>query len=84
MARSVDEIENDIDALSAEDQRRVLDHLVTELDDRSVPAERRDDIEATWVAECARRYDALRRGEVKTIPAEQVMAEARRRLGRAG
>ena len=84
MARSVDEIENDIDALSTEDQRRVLDYLVAGLDNHAMPGTLRDDIEAAWVAECERRYAALRRGEVEAIPAEQVMAEARRRSNRAG
>ena len=83
MARSVEDIEKDIDALSAEDQQRVLQHLVAELDQRSQPVAPRDNIEAAWLAECERRYEELASGEVEAIPLEKVMADLRRRHGRA-
>jgi putative addiction module component (TIGR02574 family) len=40
-------------------------------------------IEAAWAAEVDRRIAEIESGQVQGIPAEQVFAEARKRLGRA-
>ena len=36
--------------------------------------------DAAWAEEAARRYDEIKRGEMETIPASDVLAEARVKL----
>lgn len=40
------------------------------------------EIEAAWVAEVQDRLAAFRRGEIEAVPAEEVMAKARKIVGR--
>ena len=39
-------------------------------------------VEAAWVAEVQDRLAAYRRGEIEPVPAEEVMAKARKIVGR--
>ena len=61
-------------ALPREERARLAERLIESLDDD--PA-----VEEAWAAEIKRRLDAIDRGEVEMVPAEDVIAEARRRLG---
>ena len=38
------------------------------------------DAEQLWIAESQRRYEAYVRGELKSVPGEEVMSRARNRL----
>lgn len=42
----------------------------------------RKDIDASWAEEVERRIDAVDRGEVKTVPADQALRDSRARLAR--
>lgn len=54
------------------------------LDDVLASLPRDPEIEAAWAIEIERRLGELERGEVATVPAEQVFAEARRRSAGRG
>lgn len=82
MARSVEQIEHDIETLSAADKQRVFKHLLAELDLRDEPEAPRDEIEAAWIVEAERRAQELANGTVETVPLEDVMRRARERLNR--
>lgn len=75
MARALHEIENDIRALSPEDKGQLFRDLVAEID-----GEPEKDVEAAWLQEAHRRYQELRNGSVKPIPADEVIKNARARL----
>jgi putative addiction module component (TIGR02574 family) len=62
-------------SLPKSERARLAERLIASLDDDS-------DVEQAWAAEIRRRLDSIDRGEVETIPAEQVLAEARRRIAR--
>jgi putative addiction module component (TIGR02574 family) len=61
--------------LDPEDRVEVAHQLLASLDDLSEA-----EIEALWLAEAERRDLALDRGELKSIPAEEVFANLRSRL----
>lgn len=61
-------------ALPREERARLAQRLIESLDDDP-------EVEEAWAIEIQRRLDSIDRGEVEMIPAEQVLAEARRRLG---
>ena len=61
-------------ALPREERARLAQRLIESLDDDPK-------VEEAWRIEIQRRLDSIDRGEVEMIPAEQVLAEARRRLG---
>lgn len=75
MARTVQEIEADIRALAAADRDRLFRDLVAELDS---PPDKC--VEEAWIEEAQRRYDELRSGAVRAIPADEVIRKARARL----
>ncbi len=61
--------------LDPEDRIEVAQQLLASLDHLSEAQ-----IEALWLAEAERRDEALDRGELKSIPAEEVFANLRSRL----
>jgi len=61
-------------ALPREERARLAQRLIESLDDDP-------EAEEAWAVEIRRRLDAMDREEVEMIPADQVLAEARRRLG---
>ena len=63
-------------ALNPEEREALVEELWLTLD------EERTAIEAAWVAECKRRIEAVDRGEMPTIPGDQVMRELFERLNR--
>jgi putative addiction module component (TIGR02574 family) len=60
-------------SLAPEDRSRLVELLLESLQDPPL-----SDIASAWDAEIVKRVAAYRRGEVETIAAEDVFAEARR------
>lgn len=60
-------------SLSREDRARLVDLLLVSLQEPATA-----EAEAAWETEIDRRLDEYERGEVKSIPAEEVFAKARR------
>jgi putative addiction module component (TIGR02574 family) len=75
MSTSLRDIEAAALELPEEERAQLAQRLYASLD-------RDPDIEAAWAAEIRRRVADLEAGLVETIPAEQVLAEARRRLAK--
>jgi len=73
MADLVKELAERGRALTPEDRDRLVDLLLESLHEAPLA-----EIEAAWEQEIERRVAAFERGEVKTYPAEDVFAEARR------
>jgi putative addiction module component (TIGR02574 family) len=62
-------------SLNPDDRVEIAESLILSLDE-----ERAADIEAAWAAEIKRRLESIDRGEVKLIPADEVMRSMRERL----
>ena len=77
MAKTVEDIENEIRSLSTDDRMHLLRDLIADLDG---PMDK--DVEKAWLDEAERRYKELKEGEVELIPAEEVFSQARARLKR--
>lgn len=75
MSTTLSELEKQARELPKEDRARLALTLIESLDP---PDE--GDVESAWLAEIERRCREIERGEVQLIPADQVMAEARRLL----
>lgn len=76
MSKAVEEIEQEIRALSNEDKIKLLRALVAELD---APADA--NIERAWLEKAQRKYQELVEGKVKGIPGPLVFGRLRARLG---
>ena len=76
MAHSLPEIEKDALKLSAEDRARLAVRLLSSLEETTVSSE---EIEKLWIVEADRRFQELRDGVVKGIPAREVFAELRKK-----
>ena len=74
MAHSLPDVEKDALRLSAEDRARLAVRLLSSLEET---AESPEDIEQLWIAEAERRFQQLREGVVKGLPARKVFAELR-------
>jgi len=74
MALSVAEIEKNALALSPEDRARLVVCLLESLDASTDSAA---ELEKLWLLEAERRFQELRTGGVKGIPAEKVFADIR-------
>jgi putative addiction module component (TIGR02574 family) len=59
--------------LTPAQRAELVDFLV-----ESLESAQPDELQHLWVAEAARRLSEVRSGKVKTIPGEEVLAEARR------
>ena len=77
MAKTVEDIENEIRSLSADDRMHLLRDLIADLD-----GSMDEDVEKAWLEEAERRYKELKEGEVELIPAEEVFSRARARIKR--
>ena len=77
MAKTIEDIENEIRSLSADDRMHLLRDLIADLDGTMD-----EDVEKAWLEEAERRYKELKEGEVELIPAEDVFSRARARLKR--
>ena len=67
------ELERQAKALTAEERARLAEVLLESLQDAPIA-----DIEAAWDREIEQRTAAYDRGELQTVSAEEVFAEARR------
>ena len=63
--------------LAPAERAELADFLVGSLED-SLP----DDIQNRWIETATRRLQEIRSGQVKTIPGDEVLAEARRLVNR--
>lgn len=72
---SVQEIEAEVMKLSRSERARLAQRILASLDVD-------DEIEAAWAKETARRWEEMETGAVEAIPAADVFAQARARLGR--
>ena len=77
MAKTIEDIENEIRSLSADDRMHLLRDLIADLD-----GSMDKDVEKAWLEEAERRYKEVKTGEVELIPAEEVFAQARARLNK--
>ena len=75
MAKTTEDIENEIRSLSVNDRMHLLRDLIADLDGGMD-----EDVEKAWLEEAERRYKELKGGEVELIPAEEVFTRARAQL----
>ncbi len=75
MPTSLSELERELSALPVEQRAELASFLLATLE----PADE-GDIEAAWIQEAERRLAAFEAGEMEVVSAEEVFAEARRRL----
>ena len=75
MAKTIEDIENEIRALSADDRRHLIRDLIADLD-----GDMDQDVEEAWLVEVERRYKEIKEGSAELIPAEEVFARVRARL----
>jgi hypothetical protein len=75
MTRSIREIEQEIRSLQAAEKNQLLRDLISDIDGES-----EQDVEQQWLEEAKRRYQELREGLVKPVPAADVIAKAKARL----
>lgn len=73
MSDALEELERKAKSLSAEERARLAEVLLESLEGESLA-----EIEAVWEREIEERAAAYDRGELQTISAEEVFAEARR------
>ncbi len=74
MSTQLEQARQALKELSADEKELLYFELVEDME-KIDPA-----IEKAWLDEAERRLQDMREGKVKTIPAEQVFAEARRML----
>jgi len=77
MAKTVEELEREIQSLSDDDRIHLLRDLVADLD-----GERDPGVEKAWLEEAQRRFRELKDGVVEAIPAQDVFKSARDRLNK--
>jgi putative addiction module component (TIGR02574 family) len=80
MVRTPDALAAELLRLPAADRARLAEVLLASLDPDD-DAEGAADVEAAWAAEAERRLAELRSGAAAGVPASDVFASARRRLG---
>jgi len=73
---TVDELRREALRLDHAARARLAHDLLDSLDDLS-----ESEIEQLWLQEAVRRHDAIVAGEVETIPADEVVAQARAARG---
>ena len=77
MGLSIEELEKEVMQLPAASRALLADKLVESLDSAEL-----DELQKEWSAEAVRRRDEVRSGSVRPIPAEEVLNEIRRIVGR--
>ena len=75
MARTIEQIEDDIRSLDASERDRLMRDLVADLDGND-----ENDIGGAWLTEAQHRHEELRSGAVEAVPAEEVFRRVRARL----
>jgi len=77
MTGATAKLTNQILSLPCEDRIYMVDKLL-----ESLNAPSSEEHDRLWAAEVERRIEEIDSGKVKTIPGDQVFAEARKKLGR--
>jgi putative addiction module component (TIGR02574 family) len=77
MTITPEQIEQEALRLSPASRAQLADKLVESLDGTEL-----DDVQRDWISAAVRRRDEIRSGAVKPVPGDEVLAEARRRVGR--
>jgi len=75
MSALFDELEKQARLLTPQEKATLAHVLIVELDP-SVNSE----VEQIWIAEAQRRYQAYLKGELESLPGDEVMSRARSRL----
>lgn len=75
MSALFDEVQKQAQMLTPQEKAALAHLLIEELDSAGDP-----DVERLWIAESQRRYQAYLRGEVQSLPGDEMMARARSRL----
>ena len=75
MSTLFDEVQKQAQMLTPQEKAALAHRLIEELDETTDA-----DVEQLWIAESQRRYEAYVRGEVTSLPGDEVMARARNRL----
>jgi len=75
MNTTLDELHAAVLALPEAERARLAARILASLDESP-------EAEAAWVAEVRDRLAAFRRGEIATVPAEDVLSKARKIVGR--
>jgi len=73
MSDTLTELEKQVKSLTADERARLAEFLLESIQDSPLP-----EIEAAWDREIEKRAAAYDRGDLQTISAEDVFAEARR------
>jgi putative addiction module component (TIGR02574 family) len=76
MARKFSEIQKELSALPTEERAKLALALI-----ESLEPEGEGDVAEAWRLESERRYEQYLRGDIETIPADEVFARVRLRLG---
>lgn len=75
MAMTLKELEHEARNLARDEKAELLRSLIEDLDGGD-----ENDVEAVWAEEAQRRYDAYKKGETTSLPAEQAFAKAWRQI----
>ena len=81
MANSMKELTEALLGLPTRERADLAMRLLESLDARGEEEESPDEIDALWMSEVMRRINEVESGETTCISGEQVMKEARARLG---
>jgi putative addiction module component (TIGR02574 family) len=75
MSALFDQVQKQAQMLTPQEKAALAHLLIEELDSSSEA-----DVEQLWIAESRRRYEAYLRGDVQSVPGDEVMARVRNRL----
>lgn len=73
MTSPAEELEAAVLALPRGERARLAERLLASLDEET-------EIDAAWATEVEARLEAYRRGEIESVPAEDVLREVRRKV----
>ena len=77
MARTLAKVEGEALQLSEEERARLAVRLLASLEEE---AESPEEVEKLWLAEAEQRFEELRTGVVRGVPAREVFAQLRAKL----
>ena len=77
MPLTLDQLSEEAMRLPSEARALLAERMIESLD-----SEPEDEAQHLWAAEAIRRRDEIRTGRVQPIPADEVLAEVRRSVGR--
>jgi Putative addiction module component len=78
MARTLEQIENEVLSLPEESRARLMERLLFSLQGQGAPDE--EDIARAWVEEAERRDHEMSSGSEEGLPAEKVLSKLRSSL----